>query len=84
MEYQHSSRARIQEFLPGGGGSKPDCHKTALTFFLVLNLFLRFNSGLFQRKLLFFKVSEWGDIFQGGEGQLFSGGGDPTFSTGDP
>ena len=25
--------ARIQEFLPGGGGSRPDCQKTALTIF---------------------------------------------------
>ena len=25
--------ARIQEFLPGGGGSRPDCQKTALTTF---------------------------------------------------
>ena len=46
--------------------------------FLVLSLFYSFTEGvqwLFQRKLLFLKVSEGGQLFQGGEGNFFHGGG---------
>ena len=48
--------------------------------FLVLNLFYSFTDGvqwLFQRKLLhvFLKVSEGVQLFQGGEGNFFHGGG---------
>ena len=42
--------------------------------FLVLSLFYSFTEGvqwLFQRKLLFLKVSEGVQLFQGGGGQLF-------------
>ena len=49
---ERTTHARIQEFLPGG--SRPDCQKTVLTCFLVLNLFYSFTEGvqwLFQRKL---------------------------------
>ena len=51
--------------------------------FLVLSLFYSFTEGvqwLFQRKLVFFKVSEGVQLFQGGGGQLFPwrmGGGGP-------
>ena len=64
------SHARIQEFLPGGG-SRPDCQKTALTtFFFILNFFDSFT--------VVYKwfVSKKPIIFQGFRG------GPPTFSRG--
>ena len=57
---------------------------TTLYFvFLVLSLFYSFTEGvqwLFERKLLFLKVSEGVQLFQGGGGATFSirgGGGGP-------
>ena len=46
--------------------------------FLVLSLSYSFTEGvqwLFQRKLLFLKVSEGVQLFQGGGGNFFQGGG---------
>ena len=70
-----SDHARVQGSLPGGGGSRPNWQKTALTTFffrfLVLNLVYTFTEGvqwLFQRKLLFSKVSEGVQLYPGGGG----------------
>ena len=60
-----------------GGGSRPDCQKTVLTCFLVLNLLYSFYSGcpmvILKKTIIFYG-------FRGGGGQHLPGG--PTFSRG--
>ena len=60
----------------GGGGSRPDCQKTALTTFLVvLNLLKKSNRGCSMVYQWFiFKVSERVKHFPGGGGPAFPGG----------
>ena len=64
--------ARIQGLLPGGGGgsgSRSNCQKTALTTLFFLCFFSPEGvQWLFQRKLIFSKVSEGFQLFQGGGG----------------
>ena len=72
----HLIHARIQEFLLGGGGSRPDSQKTALTMFLCVlgpQLTLQFYSGL---SMVYLKENYNFPRFQRG-----SRGG-PTFSRG--
>ena len=63
-----------------GGGSRPDCKKTALTlFFLSLQLILQFYSGLsmvyFKENYNFPRYRRGSNIFQWVEVQLLPGGG---------
>ena len=77
--------ARIKGLLPWGPG--PTARKTGLTnvfffvfVFVVLNLFYTFTEGvqwLFQRKLLFSKVSEGSNFVKGGPIFSREGGGGP-------
>ena len=73
--------ARIQEFSSGGGGSRSIWHMkkssdNVFFYFIFFSpqLILQKSSGYFQRKLLFAKVPVGKDFFQGGGGQLFTGG----------
>ena len=80
-------RVHIYEFFARGGGSMPDCQKTApTTFFLSPQLILQFYSGLsmvcFKANYIFSKFQRGSNVFQGGGGvhhfpgglQLFPGG----------
>ena len=75
----------IQEFLPGG--SRPDCQKTALTFFvvvfLVLNLFYSGLSMIISKKIIIFQGFRGGPTFSGGIRNFPGWEGGPTFSRGD-
>ena len=43
---ERTAHTRIQEFLLGGGGSRPDCQKTVLTcFFFYSSTYFRFYRG---------------------------------------
>ena len=70
------THARIQEFLPGGRGSRPDCQKTAFTrVFLVFNLFYSFTEGVhgyFKEHFNFQRFQSGYNIFQVG-GANYSG-----------
>ena len=79
------SHARMQVFNAGGGGggSRPDCQKRALTtVVLVLNLFYSFtvvcHQWFISKKTIISKVSEsrsGSNIFQGEGSNFFQGGG---------
>ena len=70
------------------GASRPDCQKTALTFFLsflssTFTVLQWLINGLFQRNYNFTRFRGWervSNIFQ--EGPTFSRGGGQTFSRG--
>ena len=68
--------ARIQEFLPrGGGGSRPQCQKTALT---TSNLFYSFTvvyQWFISKKTIIFKGCRGGPTFSRGYPSFSRGGG---------
>ena len=72
--FHSDQHAWIQELLPGG--SRPDCQKTALTFFSP-QLILQFYSGLsmvyFKENYNFPRFQRGSNIFQGGGVQHFPG-----------
>ena len=55
----------------GGGGSRPDCQKTA--FFLVINLFYSFTMVYFKQNYNFPRFQRGSNIFSGGP-NFFQGG----------
>ena len=84
------SHSQIQEFLPGGGGgSLPDCLKTALTtffsFLLLLNLFKvlqRVSNGYFKDNYYFPRFQRGVQHFLGGGGGGQGAYADPVGGTG--
>ena len=73
-----SACADLGIFAGGGGGSRPDCQKTALTtFFSSPQLILQFYRGcpmVISKKTIIFQGFRGGPTFSRG------GGGGPTFS----
>ena len=79
MRIYSGMHARIQDFISGGWGSRPDGQKTVWTSFFNPQLILQFTEGIqwfYNRENYTFEGSKGGPTFSRG------GGGGPTFSTG--